>query len=184
MDSVSWLLNKIEKDIQKNDVTLDLENVKHNLIVVLWDTNSIYLLQDNEVKFISKCVTWRKWFGNEKWSYKTPLWWHKIVWYYWDELETTTIFKWRIPIWNIEYYPSYPNIYPVIISRILQLKWLENRNNNTYERYIYIHWTPNTWYWDKYEFKKSYWCISLKPNDVIKLFDLVNWKETFIYIMN
>lgn len=73
--------------------------------------------------FFSKCVTWKAWFWDKIWSYKTPLRLHKIIWYYGDDLVKESILKWRVYIWKkLEYYPSYPNIYSVIISRILQLK--------------------------------------------------------------
>ncbi len=155
------------------------------MIWILWKSNDLFFFKEGIINFYAKCSTWKAWFWNEIWSYKTPLWLHKIIWYYGNNLSEKNILKWRIDTWKkLEYYPSYPNIYPVIISRILQLKWLEERNFNTNKRYIYIHWTPNIWYWDKDEFKQTYWCIGLKPFDVVSLFDLVKREETFVYIVN
>ena len=179
------LLDKVRFDAKENNVPVKIEEIQDNLIVVLGDTNDIYLLQNSKIAFQSKCTTWKNWFWNVLWTKTTPLWLHKIIWYYWDCLPKEAILKWRVDTGRrLEYYPSYPNVYPVIISRILQLQWIEERNSNTEKRYIYIHWTPNTWYWDKDTFKQSYWCIGLKPDDIINLFEKVNKKETFLYIMN
>lgn len=51
MNNISYLLEKIEKDRQKNNVQLNLEDIVNNLIVILWDTNDIFLLQNKK-----KCI--------------------------------------------------------------------------------------------------------------------------------
>ena len=178
------IFDLLENDIISNKVSFKLSDISQNLIVILGSTNDLLLLQNKKLIITYKCVTWKKWFWNEIGSRATPLWLHKIIWYYWDRLPWNAIFKWRVDTWKrLEYFPSYPNIYPVIISRILQLKGLEDRNSNTEKRYIYIHWNSNIWYWDKKDLKQSYWCIWLKPYDMISLFEKVKNKETFVYIM-
>lgn len=160
-----------------------ISNYNESLILILWETNDLLYLEGWKISFTSKCVTGKNWFGNEIWSRKTPLWLHKISWLYWDKMDITTIFKWRKHIWNLEYYPEKWNIYPVVLSRILQLVWLEEQNSNTEKRYIYIHWTPNIWYWDTDNLKRSYGCISLKPTRIVELFEKVKFKkDTYVYI--
>ena len=182
---VSYLKSCLEKDFWENKVDFFLGEVIKNLIVVFWASNDLFLIQNNEIKFYEKCSTGKNWFWNEIKSKKTPLWLHKITGYYGDWLPWNAILKGRVDTWKrLEYFPSYPNIYPVILSRILQLSGLEARNSNTFKRYIYIHWTPNIWYWDKKEFNQSYWCLWLKPEKMIELFDMVKLKDTFVYIMN
>jgi lipoprotein-anchoring transpeptidase ErfK/SrfK len=57
-----------------------------------------------------------------------------------------------------------------IVSRILWLKGLEDQNRNTYERYIYIHGTPEEKNIGK---PASYGCVRMKSKDVIELYDIV-----------
>lgn len=57
-----------------------------------------------------------------------------------------------------------------IVSRILWLKGLEDTNRNTYERFIYIHGTPEEKSIGK---PASYGCVRMRSNDVIELFDTV-----------
>ena len=179
---IESVFEKIWNDMKEN--WLNIDDYKASLIWVLWETNELVLFENQEIKFYNRCATWYGGFWNTPWSRATPLWLHKIIWYYGDDLSKEAILKWRVDTWKrLEYYPSYPNIYPAIISRILQLEWLEERNSNTKKRYIYIHWTPNIWYWDKNDLKKSFGCIGLKPDDMIDLFNQVKWKDTFVYIM-
>ena len=57
-----------------------------------------------------------------------------------------------------------------IVTRILWLKGLEAQNRNTYERYIYIHGTPEE---RKIGTPASYGCVRMRSRDVVQLFDTV-----------
>jgi hypothetical protein len=57
-----------------------------------------------------------------------------------------------------------------IVSRILWLKGLEAQNRNTYDRFIYIHGTPEE---KRIGSPASYGCVRMRSNDVIELFDIV-----------
>ena len=57
-----------------------------------------------------------------------------------------------------------------IVSRILWLKGLEDRNRNTYERFIYIHGTPEE---KNIGSPASYGCVRMRSNDVMELYDIV-----------
>jgi hypothetical protein len=159
------------------------------LIVVLGNSNDLYYIQKGNIVFYHKCVTWKNWFGNEPGSNKTPIGLHKIINLIGDDLDPLTKFKWRKPVGSIKALSKPGQIQSVIISRILQLDGLEPENKNTKNRHIYIHWTPNVWYWETDNLKRSHWCIDLPPDKVIELFNLVkSYKEkynlpTFVYIV-
>ena len=57
-----------------------------------------------------------------------------------------------------------------IVSRILWLKGLEDQNRNTYERFIYIHGTPEE---SRIGTPASYGCVRMRSRDVIELYDIV-----------
>jgi lipoprotein-anchoring transpeptidase ErfK/SrfK len=57
-----------------------------------------------------------------------------------------------------------------IVSRILWLKGLESSNRTTYDRYIYIHGTPQESLIGK---PASYGCVRMRSRDIIELFDIV-----------
>jgi hypothetical protein len=57
-----------------------------------------------------------------------------------------------------------------IVSRILWLKGLEDHNSNTFERFIYIHGTPEEKNIGK---PASYGCVRMRSQDVIELYDIV-----------
>lgn len=57
-----------------------------------------------------------------------------------------------------------------IVSRILWLRGLESQNRNTYDRYIYIHGTPEE---RTIGSPASYGCVRMRSNDVIELYDIV-----------
>ena len=87
-----------------------------------------------------------------------------------------------------EIYPIYDSeeIYvsdDVVQSRIIWLSGMEEGINkglgvDSYERYIYIHGTPEEWLLGK---KASKGCIRMANSDVIELFDLLIGGET-VYI--
>ena len=173
------------KDYFENSVSKTLKEVLKSLIIVFGDTNDLLYLKNWNVEFTYKCTTGKNWFGNEKWSKATPLWLHKICGLYGDKTSIVSIFKWRQKVDELQYFPEYGKVYPVIMTRILQLQGLEERNSNTYSRYIYIHWTPNIWYWKAGNLKKTYGCISLLPLQMLELFNLVKKEtETYVYILN
>ena len=57
-----------------------------------------------------------------------------------------------------------------IVTRILWLKGLEDRNRDTYKRYIYIHGTPEE---SKLGTPASYGCVRMRSVDVAWLYDTV-----------
>lgn len=57
-----------------------------------------------------------------------------------------------------------------IVSRILWLKGLDDTNKSTFDRYIYIHGTPQESLIGK---PASYGCVRMRSRDIIELFDAV-----------
>jgi lipoprotein-anchoring transpeptidase ErfK/SrfK len=57
-----------------------------------------------------------------------------------------------------------------IVTRILWLKGLEAHNQNTFDRTIYIHGTPEEW---RIGTPASYGCIRMRSHDVVELFNTV-----------
>ena len=79
-----------------------------------------------------------------------------------------TIFKARQPsgVWS----PDVPTTDDLVLTRILRLKGLEPRNENTFERYIYIHGTNDERLIGR---PGSHGCVRMRNTDVVELFDLV-----------
>ena len=114
-------------------------------------------------------------------SYQTPVGIHSIFEKFGEGEEIGTMFKNREKTGEIcEIYKEAPGEKgPVVITRILQIQGLEEKNINTLDRYIYIHGTNHEWSLGKPD---SLGCIRMKNDDVVELFDLVD-KETLVYIV-
>jgi lipoprotein-anchoring transpeptidase ErfK/SrfK len=81
-----------------------------------------------------------------------------------------TVFKDRRPTGEV-LMPDAPGRDP-IVTRILWLRGLEARNANAYNRYIYIHGTPEE---RNIGQPASFGCIRMRSRDVIQLYDIVGW---------
>jgi lipoprotein-anchoring transpeptidase ErfK/SrfK len=79
-----------------------------------------------------------------------------------------TVFKSRVPTGEILPVDA-PGRDP-IVTRILWLDGLEERNRNAFARYIYIHGTPEE---RNIGLPVSFGCIRMRSRDVIELFDTV-----------
>jgi hypothetical protein len=79
-----------------------------------------------------------------------------------------TVFKDRRPTGEI-LIPDAPGRDP-IVTRILWLRGLEAQNANAYNRYIYIHGTPEE---RNIGTRASFGCIRMRSRDVMQLYDIV-----------
>lgn len=79
-----------------------------------------------------------------------------------------TIFKSRVPsgIWT----PGENPDHDLVLTRILRIEGLEDRNANTFRRFIYFHGTNRE---DLLGSPASHGCIRLSNDDMIELFDIV-----------
>ncbi|MFN3233951.1 MAG: L,D-transpeptidase family protein [Gammaproteobacteria bacterium] len=111
--------------------------------------------------------------GEREHSECTPRGWHRIAEKIGGTVPENTVFVGRVPTGEI-YQPSLREQFPErdwILTRILWLDGLESNNQNTKQRYIYIHGTPNDVSMGK---PGSHGCIRMQNAAMIDLFDRVN----------
>lgn len=107
--------------------------------------------------------------GDQRGSNRTPLGTHEIVAKIGHGLPAGAVLKSRR--WNGEVLkPNAPGRDP-IVSRILWLKGTEKNNKNAFNRFIYIHGTPEEKALGK---PASYGCVRMGMKDVVDLFNNVD----------
>lgn len=112
-------------------------------------------------------------------SYRTPTGNFEICEKIGAEAPVGTIFKARKPdgIWN----PNSAYEDDLVLTRILRLSGKDPENQNTYDRFIYIHGTNHE---DKIGSPASHGCIRLNNDDMIELFHIIpNQTEVIIHPM-
>lgn len=111
-------------------------------------------------------------------SNHTPLGAMRIAKKIGDGATAGTVFKDRLPTGEVVAINS-PGRDP-IVTRILWLKGTESRNANAYNRYIYIHGTPEE---RTIGTPSSYGCVRMRSRDIIDLYEIVG-KGARVYIVN
>lgn len=107
--------------------------------------------------------------GDQRGSNRTPLGTHEIVAKIGHGLPAGAVLKSRR--WNGEVLkPNAPGRDP-IVSRILWLKGTEKTNQNAFNRFIYIHGTPEE---NRLGQPASYGCVRMGMKDVVDLFNTVD----------
>lgn len=115
--------------------------------------------------------------GEQENSGKTPRGWHQIAEKFGGQQPQNAVFKARQ--WTGEVYDEQlAALHPErdwILSRILWLRGLEPGFNvgegcDTYQRYIYIHGTPDT---EPMGIPMSHGCIRMRNSDVVELYQLI-----------
>lgn len=106
--------------------------------------------------------------GDERGSNRTPLGEFRIARKIGDGAPPGTVYKSRRPTGEI-LAPNTPGRDP-IVTRILWLRGQEPHNANAYERYIYIHGTPEE---STIGTPASYGCVRMRSSDIIDLYDIV-----------
>ena len=135
---------------------------------------TLYLLKDNSLIFESKISTSKYGMGCRMNSFKTPTGLHSVSSMLGKGLPAGTLFRNRKPTEKvIKKMPLDNSDY--ITSRILRLNGLEEGKNkggdvDSYNRYIYIHGTPEEWLLGQ---KASKGCIRMSNKDVIELYSYV-----------
>lgn len=103
--------------------------------------------------------------GDKPGSKYTPLGTMRIARKIGDGAPSGAVFKSRRRTGEI-LRPNSPGRDP-IVSRIIWLKGMEEKNRNAYRRYIYIHGTPEEW---SIGSPASYGCIRMKSRHIIDLY--------------
>ena len=116
--------------------------------------------------------------GDEPGSNRTPVGRFEIAEKIGKGKRAGTVFKSRKPTGEVVK-PNSPGRDP-IVSRILWLKGTEQSNRNAFNRYIYIHGTPEE---RTIGMPASYGCIRMKSEDVIDLYKTVGWGAD-VYVVN
>jgi len=114
------------------------------------------------------CSTSKFGVGFREGSNQTPLGAFRVAEKHGEGMSQRTIFKARTPVgeWN----PADLSSDDLIVSRILWLEGMEERNANTKDRYIYIHGTNEE---RRVGQTGSHGCVRLRNADVAELFDAV-----------
>ncbi len=140
---------------------------RHRLVISAADQKMV-LLQDGKPLRAYPVSTSKFGLGDRKGSYATPLGTLRVRKKIGHGLPAGSVFKSRIPTGEILPVDA-PGRDP-IVTRILWLEGLEDRNRNAFARYIYIHGTPEE---RNIGLPVSYGCIRMRSRDVIELFDTV-----------
>ncbi len=139
----------------------------HQLIVSVPEQKMVLL--ENGIPVASYTIsTARKGIGDTPDSYQTPGGTMEIAEKIGAGSPIGTVFKDRRPTGEVVA-PDAPGRDPVV-TRILWLRGLEEQNRNAYERFIYIHGTPQESLLGN---PASYGCIRMRSADVTELFDRV-----------
>lgn len=106
--------------------------------------------------------------GFQEGSYKTPVGGFVVREKHGGGEPSGTIFRSRLPVgvWQ----PGMDTDDDLVLTRILRLDGMEDRNANTFDRYVYIHGTNGE---GKIGRPASHGCIRLRNVDMIELYDLV-----------
>ncbi|MCX7712447.1 MAG: L,D-transpeptidase [Chthoniobacterales bacterium] len=116
--------------------------------------------------------------GDQPGSYATPLGQLRIRKKIGDGLPIGAVLKSRQPTGEI-LPPNAPGRDP-IVTRILWLEGLEPQNQNSFNRFIYIHGTPQEKLLGN---PSSFGCIRMASRDIINLFDSIG-VGTRVYILD
>lgn len=132
------------------------------------DEQTLRLFEDDQFIREFPVSTALKGMGFTLNSYRTPTGRFRICEKIGDGEPSGTIFKQRVPVgmWQ----PGEPTSADFVLTRILRLDGLDPENQNTLERYIYIHGTNQE---DQIGQPASHGCIRLRNQEMIELFDAI-----------
>lgn len=139
-----------------------------NKMIVSVRDQKMLLVKDGKPVKAYKISTSKFGVGDTPSSNKTPLGTMKVAKKIGDGTCAGTVFKSRRPTGEV-IKPNAPGRDP-IVSRILWLKGTQSANRNAFQRYIYIHGTPEV---NRLGTPASYGCIRMGMKDVVDLYNRV-----------
>lgn len=156
--------------LQDADIIIDLQQQK------------LYLPKHHKQYVVS---TGKNGIGEQENSGQTPRGWHRIAQKFGQGLAENSVFIARQATGEI-YSPELASAFPErdwILTRILWLSGLEENFNcgagcDTYQRYIYIHGTPDT---EPMGVAESHGCIRMRNRDILELFELIP-EQALVYL--
>lgn len=141
---------------------------KRHVLVISATDQSMTVFDEGQPVALYPVSTSKFGLGDTPGSSKTPLGKMRIKKKIGDGAPLGAVFKSRKPTGEILPIDA-PGRDP-IVTRILWLEGLESGNKNTYDRYIYIHGTPEE---RNIGQAVSYGCIRMRSQDVIDLYERV-----------
>ncbi|PAY99798.1 MAG: hypothetical protein CAK90_08740 [Spartobacteria bacterium AMD-G4] len=151
---------------------------RHRMILSVADQKMI-VLRDGKPLSSYPVSTSKFGLGDRPGSYATPLGVLRIKEKIGHGLPAGAVFKSRKPTGEVLPVDA-PGRDP-IVTRILWLEGLDERNRNAYRRYIYIHGTPEERNVGR---PVSYGCIRMRSQDVIELFETVGLNSKILITPN
>jgi len=151
---------------------------RHRMVVSVADQKML-VLRDGKPFSIYPVSTSKFGVGDRPGSYATPLGVLRIKEKIGHGLPAGSVFKSRQPTGEV--LPVNAPGRDPIVTRILWLEGLDDKNRNSYRRYIYIHGTPEERNIGR---AVSYGCVRMKSQDVIELFNTVGLNSKILITPN
>lgn len=141
---------------------------KEQILIVSAEEQRMLFLEDGIEVERYRISTAKNGLGDMPDSYQTPVGLLEVAEKFGDGLPLGSVLKDRQPTGEIIPVDA-PGRDP-IVSRLLWLRGLEDGNRNAYERFIYIHGTPQE---SLLGTPVSFGCIRMRSNDVIALYEKI-----------
>lgn len=154
--------------IIKSDATSFAPNRPKQVLIVSVTEQKMLFIDNGIEREVFSISTAKKGIGDVPDSYMTPAGIMEIAEKFGDGLALGSVLKDRVPTGEIVAIDS-PQRDP-IVTRVLWLRGLEERNRNAYERFIYIHGTPQE---SLLGTPASFGCIRMRSVDVSRLYDTI-----------
>lgn len=152
---------------------------KRNKMIVSVNDQKMLLVRDGKPVKTYKVSTSKFGVGDQPGSNRTPLGHLRVAKKIGCDAPLGCVFKSRRPTGEV-LKPNAPGRDP-IVTRILWLRGMEQRNRNAFHRTIYIHGTPEE---HRLGRPASYGCIRMSSKDIADLYDRVGYGADVFIIRN